>query len=201
MEIFEYGERELDYLRRRDKRLAEAINRIGMIEREVIPDPFAALINCVVCQQISSQAATTVWRKMQGRFEPIMPQTMARSSIEELQKCGLSSRKAGYIKGIGTAAVQGQLNLAKLRQLPDEDIVRLVSSLDGVGRWTAEMLLIFSMQRPDVVSWSDLGIRRGMMTLYGLDELGRDRFERYRKQYSPYGSVASLYLWAVAKER
>ena len=76
-----------------------------------------------------------------------------------------------------------------------------LSALDGVGVWTAEMLLIFSLQRPDVVSWGDLAIRRGMMALYGLNSLTRTQFDNYRKRYSPYGSVASLYLWALAARK
>ena len=93
---------------------------------------------------------------------------------------------------------QNELNIAELATLPDAEIIRRLSSLNGVGVWTAEMLLIFSLERPDVVSWGDLAIRRGMMNLYGLDSLTREQFERYRKRYSPYGSVASLYLWALA---
>ena len=93
---------------------------------------------------------------------------------------------------------QNELNIAELATLSDAEIIRRLSSLNGVGVWTAEMLLIFSLERPDVVSWGDLAIRRGMMNLYGLDSLTREQFDRYRKRYSPYGSVASLYLWALA---
>ena len=110
----------------------------------------------------------------------------------------MSMRKTLYIKGVGEAVKQNELNIAELATLPDAEIIRTLSSLNGVGVWTAEMLLIFSLERPDVVSWGDLAIRRGMMNLYGLDKLTRDQFERYRKRYSPYGSVASLYLWALA---
>ena len=85
--------------------------------------------------------------------------------------------------------------------LPDAEIISRLSALDGVGVWTAEMLLIFSLQRPDVVSWGDLAIRRGMMALYGLNSLTRTQFDNYRKRYSPYGSVASLYLWALAARK
>jgi len=77
-------------------------------------------------------------------------------------------------------------------------VIARLSALRGIGVWTAEMILIFSLQRPDVVSWGDLGIRRGMMTLYGRDDLDRAAFDRYRARYSPFGSVASLYLWRVA---
>ncbi|MEN6462477.1 MAG: DNA-3-methyladenine glycosylase 2 family protein [Syntrophomonas sp.] len=200
MEIFQYGQVELDYLKKKDKKLGLAIDRIGMIERKVIPDLFTALISSIVSQQISSKAAATVWNRMQEHFEAIMPLTIASATIEEIQQCGLSTRKAGYIKGIGEAVVQGELNISEFPQLLDSEIIKRLSSLHGVGVWTAEMLMIFSMQRPDIVSWGDLAIRRGIMNLYGLKELDKAKFERYKKRYSPYGSVASLYLWELATD-
>jgi DNA-3-methyladenine glycosylase II len=102
------------------------------------------------------------------------------------------------IKGIGDAVVYGEIDFSRFAEMQDDEIVRELSSLNGVGVWTAEMFLIFALCRPDVVSWGDLAIRRGMMNLYGLKGLTKDRFERHRKRYSPYGSVASLYLWALS---
>jgi DNA-3-methyladenine glycosylase II len=110
----------------------------------------------------------------------------------------MSMRKAGYIRGIGEAVASGRLDLDVLREFPDNEVITRLLALNGVGVWTAEMLLIFSMERPDVLSWGDLAIRRGMMRLYGRDTLDREVFERYRKRYSPYGSIASLYLWEIS---
>ena len=128
----------------------------------------------------------------------ITPRNIAHAEVASLQQCGLSMRKAGYIKGIGEAVFCGELNLSAFRDMPDDEIVKELSSLHGIGIWTAEMLLIFSLCRPDVVSWGDLAIRRGMINLYGLKELTKEQFDRYRKRYSPYGSVASLYLWELS---
>ncbi|EQB90222.1 hypothetical protein M918_01105, partial [Clostridium sp. BL8] len=100
--------------------------------------------------------------------------------------------------GIAEAAISGEVDFSTLHTLTDEEIVKKLSALKGVGVWTAEMLLIFSLCRPDVVSFGDLAIRRGMMNLYGLKELPKEKFERYKKRYSPYGTVASLYLWALS---
>lgn len=198
MDVFKYGQIEIDYLKKKDKRLGEAIERIGMIERKVIPDLFTALVNSIVGQQISSKAADTVWNRMLERFGEITPQKVTNTAVEEIQQCGLSMRKANYIKNIGDVVMKGDLNLEELSKLSDEEICRQLSALNGIGVWTAEMLMIFSMQRPNIVSWGDLAIRRGMMILYHHKELDKTRFERYRKRYSPYGSVASLYLWAIA---
>lgn len=94
--------------------------------------------------------------------------------------------------------MRGEISFANLKEMADEEIIDTLSSLRGIGVWTAEMLLLFSLCRPDVVSWGDGAIRRGMMNLYGLKTLSKEQFERYRKRYSPHGSVASLYLWALS---
>lgn len=200
MHIFEYGQKEMDYLKSRDKKLGAAIDRIGIIKREVIPDPFTALVSSIVSQQISGKAADTVWNRMISLLGSITPESIGEAELKKIQGCGMSVRKAGYIKGIAEAALSGQVDFSALHTLTDEEIIKKLSSLHGVGVWTVEMFLIFSLCRPDVVSYKDLGIRRGMMNLYGLKELPKEKFERYRKRYSPYGSVASLYLWALSVE-
>jgi DNA-3-methyladenine glycosylase II len=198
MGIFRYGSRELDHLRARDKKLGRAIDRIGPIEREVTLNLFIALVSSVASQQISARAAETVWRRMEERFSTITPASIAAASLDGLRGCGISARKAGYIRGIGEAVVNGSLDLDGLCDLPDEEVISRLTTLKGVGAWTAEMILIFSMERPDVLSFGDLAIRRGMLRLYGGTSISPEQFERYRRRYSPYGSVASLYLWELS---
>lgn len=203
--IFVYGQNEIDYLKRRDKKLGAAIDRIGLIQREITPDPLTALISSIVSQQISKKAAETVWNRLSILLDVqtmasqnMTPERIAQVSLSEIKACGMSERKAGYIKGIAEAALSGVVDFQKLHTLTDQEIITQLSSLHGVGVWTAEMLLIFSLNRLDVLSFKDLAICRGMMNLYGLKELPKERFERYRKRYTPYGSVASLYLWALS---
>ena len=198
MQVFKYGQKEIEYLKKRDKKLREAIDRIGIIERKIIPDCFPALISSIVSQQISSKAAETIWNRLCRLLGEITPESISKTDLSEIQSCGMSVRKAGYIKGIADAAISGTVDFNTLHTLSDDEIIKKLSSLNGVGVWTAEMLLIFSLCRPDVVSYKDLAICRGMMNLYGLKELSKERFETYRKRYSPYGSVASLYLWALS---
>lgn len=201
MPIFRYGDTELDHLKRKDGKLAAAIERIGTIECGIIPDLFTALINNIVGQQISNAASATVWSRMNDRFGEITPKRLNSATLDEVQQCGLSFRKAGYIKETSRAVAEGEIDLSALPDLPDAEVIRQLSSLHGVGEWTAEMMLIFSMERPDVVSKGDLAIRRGMMTLYGRKTLDNDAFGRYARRYSPFGSVASLYLWEIAVGR
>lgn len=198
MQIFEYGQKEIVYLKRRDKKLGEAIDKIGMIKREITPDSFTALVSSVVSQQIAKKAAETVWNKLYTLFGNVTPESITQADRSKIQGCGMSERKAEYLKGIADAAISGTIDFKTLHTLTDEEIINRLSSLRGVGIWTAEMLLIFSLCRPDVVSYKDLAICRGMMNLYNLKELPKEKFERYRKRYSPYGSVASLYLWELS---
>ena len=197
MAIFTYGQKEIEHLRKKDKQLGQAIDRIGMLEPGVTSDLFSALVNSIIAQQISGKAAETVWNRVKERFVEVTPERFSSATVEEVQGCGMSMRKAGYIKGMADACIRGDMDLDALWALPDEEVVERLSSLRGIGVWTAEMILIFCMQRPDIVSWNDLGIRRRMMRLYGLDELGRADFDRYRKRYSPYGTIASFYLWKM----
>lgn len=198
MDIFKYGQEEIDYLKRKDKYLAEAIDRIGFIEREVIPDLFTALVNGIVSQQISMKAADTVWGRILNVVGEVTPDNIAIRSAEEIQKCGITMKKAVYIKDAANKILSGEFNIDELSELPDDEVCKRLSSLNGIGIWTAEMLMTFSMQRSNIVSWGDLAIRRGMMMLYHHRKLDKVKFEKYKRRYSPYGTVASLYLWEIS---
>ena len=198
MEFFQYGQKETNYLKKKDKRLSEVIDRIGPVQREFIPDLFAGLVNSIVGQQISTKAFITIWNRIKDLFGTVTPENILSKSAEELQKCGITMKKSVYIRNIAIDIINGTLNLDELYKLPDNEVCRRLSSLNGIGIWTAEMLMTFSMQRSDVLSWDDLAIRRGIMMLYGHKKLDKNLFARYKKRYSPYGSVASLYLWELS---
>lgn len=198
MPFFQYGQKEIDYLKKKDKKLGAAIERIGMIERETKPDVFMAIVDSIISQQISSKAADTVLERLFGLLGSITADKIAATEMSRIQQCGMTMKKAAYIKNVAEKVLADELDLDELRALPDAEVIRKLVKLDGIGVWTAEMLLLFSLGRPDVVSYGDLAIRRGMMNLYGLQVLSKVQFERYRKRYSPYGSVASLYLWRMA---
>ena len=195
---FEYGDAEKQWLRSRDSILAEAMDKIGHIHREVQPDLFKALINSIIGQQISTKAHVTIWKRMQERFAPISPENFGNLDAKSLQSCGISMRKALYIKSITDAILDDSLNLKSLPAMTDAEISEQLVQLKGVGLWTAEMLMIFSMQRPNILSWDDLAIQRGLRMLYRHRKVTPTLFAKYKKRYAPYSSVASLYLWAIA---
>ena len=198
LSIFCYGDAETAHLKKRDKALGAAIDKIGVIQRNVNPDLFPALINSIVGQQISRKAQATIWQRMQDKLTEITPETILACTEAELQSCGMPFRKTSYIRGAAQSVAEGRLDLNSLYEKSDVEVCKELAKLDGIGIWTAEMLMLFSMQRPDILSYGDLGILRGMRMLYRHKEITKERFEKYRKRYSPYGSVASLYLWAIA---
>ena len=189
-QYFPYDEHAIAHLKARDARLAEAIDIIGPVRREVTPDLFASLVNCIVGQQISTKAQVTIWKRMTDTF--------GACSDDELQRFGLSFRKVGYIKGSLERVLSGELDLEGLADLPDDEVCRRLSALPGIGVWTAEMLMTFSMQRPDIMSFGDLAIQRGLRMLHHHRRITPQLFAKYRRRYAPYGSVASLYLWEIA---
>jgi DNA-3-methyladenine glycosylase II len=199
--LFPYGLLEIAHLQDRDPLLGAAIDRIGRIDREVQPDLFTALAHSIVSQQISNAAAATVWRRLNTVLNDLNPERLATMAWADLRACGLPPRKADWIQHLSRQVMQGDLDLSTLPGLSDTDVVHTLSALPGIGVWTAEMLLIFSLGRPDVVSRGDQAIQRGMRRLYGLDTLSRAQFAHYRERYRPYGTVASFYLWALASER
>ncbi len=196
--FFQYGETEIAYLKQADKRLAEVIDRIGKVERRVIPDLFAALVHSIVGQQISTKAHETIWGRIENALGKVTPEAIDRLSMEELQGFGITFKKAAYIRNATRKVMDGTFDIQALYTMDDNEVCTRLSELDGIGVWSAEMLMLFSMQRPNILSFGDLAIQRGLRMVYHHRKITRELFEKYRRRFSPYNSVASLYLWAVA---
>ncbi|HJC23966.1 MAG TPA: DNA-3-methyladenine glycosylase 2 family protein [Candidatus Eisenbergiella merdavium] len=195
---FQYGDKETEYLKKKDQVLGEVIEKIGHIEREVDSDLFSSVIHHIIGQQISTKAQATVWRRMQERLGEVTAESILAAEIPELQSFGMTFRKAEYIKDFAEKVQSGAFDLEGISRLPDNEAIKALASLKGIGVWTAEMILLFCLQRPDVFSFDDLAIRRGLRMVYHHRNIDRKLFEKYRRRFSPYCSVASLYLWAVA---
>ncbi len=195
---FEYGEPALSYLRRKDKRLGTVIDRIGHIDRVVDTDLFSSVVHHIIGQQISTKAQATVWQRMQDTLGIVNAETILAAGVPKLQALGMTFRKAEYITDFAEKVHTGAFDPDAVRHMSDGDAIRELSALKGIGVWTAEMILLFCLQRPDVLSYDDLAIQRGLRMVYRHRTIDRRLFEKYRRRFSPWGSVASLYLWAVA---
>lgn len=198
--IFPYGDTEIQYLTRRDPLLGAQINRIGPICREMDTDLYSAVLHHMIGQQISMAAQKTVWDRLEAMLGTVDPSAVISAGADRIQSCGMTYRKAEYIYDFSKRIQNGELALSVIEEMPDEDAIRALSGIAGIGRWTAEMILLFCFGRPDVFSYQDLAIRRGLCIIHGHDTISREVFEKYRSLYSPYGSTASLYLWAIATE-
>ena len=195
---FEYGETEISYLRQKDKRLCEVIDRVGHVERTVDTDLFSSVVHHIIGQQISTKAQATIWQRMQDTLGEANAETIISAGVPRLQGLGMTFRKAEYITDFAEKVHTGAFDLDAVEHMSDEDAIRELCSLKGIGVWTAEMILLFCMQRPDIFSFDDLAIQRGLRMVYCHRSIDRRLFEKYRRRFRPYCSVASLYLWAVA---
>jgi DNA-3-methyladenine glycosylase II len=194
-------------LARSDPVIAGLIERIGPLsvsERErrrktVRPgDAFGALVRAVVGQQLSTKAARTIYGRLLDLFDGRVPgpEDLAAASEADLRGVGLSGRKVEYLRDLAGHVLRGELELERLSELSDEEVIEEIVAVRGFGRWSAEMFLLFHLERPDVVSGGDLGIRRAIQLAYGLDEMPTpaevvERAEKWR----PNRSLACLYLW------
>lgn len=195
---FEYGQNEIEYLKSKDKRLAEVIDKIGMIERQVDSDLFSSVVHHIVGQQISTKAQKTIWQRITDTLGTVNADTIINTGADKLQSLGMSFRKAEYITDFANKVKSGEFDIEKVRHMSDKEAIKKLSSLKGIGVWTAEMILLFCMQKPNVLSFDDLAIQRGMRMVYHHRKIDRKLFEKYRRRLSPYCSVASLYFWAVS---
>lgn len=194
---------EADRHLRRDPTLKRLIDAGGPIgpdtdRRGSRADPYEALARAIVGQQLSTKAAATIW----GRFVDCFggrtpaPAELLRVEPQDLRGAGLSWGKVGYVTDLASHIEQGTLDLARLPDLSDEDVIATLTEIKGIGRWTAEMFLMFHLARPDVLSTGDLGIRRAVQLAYELAELPAPaELERIAEPWRPHRTLACLYLW------
>jgi DNA-3-methyladenine glycosylase II len=162
------------------------------------PDPYEALARAIVGQQLSTKAAASIWDKLLEQFggEPPTPDGLLARRPAQLQKAGLSRAKVEFLRDLARRVSDGRLDLKRLAELPDEDVIAELIEVKGIGRWTGEMFLIFHLARSDVVSTGDLGIRRAVQIAYGLEDLpGPQDLERIAEEWRPHRTLACLYLW------
>ncbi|BBL78670.1 DNA-3-methyladenine glycosylase [Rubrobacter xylanophilus] len=161
-------------------------------------DPYGALVRTVVGQQLSVRAARSIYGRLCARFggRPPLPGELEAVSDDELRACGVSGAKARCLRELARSVEEGSLPLGELGRLSDEEVVSRLTAVRGIGRWSAEMFLIFHLRRPDVLPVGDLGLRRAAALLYRLPEPpGPEAFRRLAMPWRPWRTTACLYLW------
>lgn len=187
-------------LARRDPILRDLMRRHGAcgLADSQHTDPFQALIHAIISQQLSTKAAATIAARVDALVDglPDAPR-LAAVSDGQLRSAGLSSQKVGYVRDLCERIAGGSLSLEKLDGMPDEEVIATLTQVKGIGRWTAEMFLMFRLHRPDVLPVGDLGIVKAVQRVYRLRTLpSPTRLLRLGESWRPYRSVACWYLWA-----
>jgi len=190
-----------------DPTMGALIERIGKIDlatrlrrrsEEKPPDAYGALLRAIVGQQLSTKAARTIYGRVLELFNGNTPSPgqLLEAGEEDLRAAGLSGRKVEYVRDLATHVLEGELELDRLEELGDEEVIEEIVAVRGLGVWTAEMFLLFHLERPDVLSGGDLGIRKAIQVEYGLEEMpAPTKVIEIGEPWRPHRSLASLYLW------
>jgi len=190
-----------------DPTMGALIERIGGIDLETRlkrraeerpPDAYGALLRAIVGQQLSTKAARTIYLRVVDLFGGATPspEQLLKASEQDLRACGLSGRKTEYLRDLAAHVLSGALELDRLEELGDEKVIQEIVAVRGLGRWTAEMFLIFHLERPDVLSGGDLGIRKAIQVEYAMGKMPPPKqVIEVGEAWRPYRSLASLYLW------
>ncbi len=188
----------LQHLASADPSLAKVILAVGECTIKVGGEPFQSLVESIIYQQLVGKAADAIYNRFinlyGGRFPS--PELLLSKSDADFRSCGLSGRKTSYIKDLAMHVIEGKLVLDRLPSLTDEQVIQQLTVVRGIGRWTAEMFLIFCLGRPDILPVQDLGLRRAMQKTYSLPELpAPDAMNKIADRWRPYRSIATWYLW------
>jgi DNA-3-methyladenine glycosylase II len=189
----------INYLSATDPLLAKVITSVGEYSIKARNDPFQSLVESIIYQQLAGSAASVIYERFLKYYDgktPLPQQIISTPDNILRSPIGLSNRKIEYIKDLSTKVVQKTLDLSRLRELADDEIVNQLVQVKGIGRWTAEMFLIFCLGRLDVLPVSDLGVRKAIMNIYSLAELPKpSEMLAISQPWKPYRSIATWYLW------
>jgi DNA-3-methyladenine glycosylase II len=186
------------HLRRRDPVLRPVIERVGPVTLRLEKNRFQALVRSIIAQQISGKAARAIWLRLHGAVKPqrLTADVIAAMPIDLLRSLGLSPQKASYVHDLAARIADGRVRLARAHRMSDDDVIEELVQVKGVGVWTAQMFLIFSLGRPDVFPHGDFGVRVALRNLYGLADLpNREQSLAIAEPWRPYASIAAWYCW------
>lgn len=184
------------YLIGTDEKLSKLIRYINKSELIIEEDGFKCIVKYIIGQQISDRARETIWQRVCTVFENVTPEKILEASDDEFKKIGLSERKVRYIKILATAILEGDINFSEFKNLTNEEVIKKLTTLKGIGQWTAEMYLIFSLGRENVLSKGDGTIRRTIQWMYDLEELpSSEKLVKYFSSWTQYATIVSSYLW------
>ena len=187
----------IDHLKKSDPVMRGIIERVGPC-RMVFSEPvFHSLAEAIVYQQLNGKAAETIFRRFAGLAgEPLMPEGIVKLTAEQLRSVGLSKQKSAYLRDLAERAIRGELNFTCLPEMSDEEVIKHLTQVKGVGVWTAHMFLMFTLKRPNVLPTGDFGVQMAIKKHYNKRKLPKPlQMEKIAKAWEPYRSIACWYLW------
>ncbi|TBR11975.1 MAG: DNA-3-methyladenine glycosylase 2 family protein [Candidatus Nitrosotenuis sp.] len=190
------SEKAIKFLKR-DPKIAEIIHAVGKYEISLVKNPYRSLIDAIITQQLSGAAADSISKKFRKLYQRYpRPADVISTSDSKLRSAGLSKMKVTYIKDLSEKIQSKELRISSLKDRSDEEVISHLTQVKGIGRWTAEMFLIFSLGRPDVLPVGDLGLRKGIQRLYSMPRLPeKGEIEQIAEKWRPYRTVATWYIW------
>ena len=188
----------IEHVSRVDPQIRQLVRKLGLIEFETGEDPFESLVEAIISQQLSGKSAESIFNRLKTlvKSENIDAHVIKKTPASKLRKAGVSPQKSRYLKDLSSQVVKGTLDLNSLKMKPDDEVVRILDEARGIGPWTAQMFLLFTLGRPDVLPVGDLGIQMAIRRVYSLRKLPTaEKIEKIASKWHPYCSIASLYLW------
>ncbi|HXY16184.1 MAG TPA: DNA-3-methyladenine glycosylase [Terriglobales bacterium] len=189
--------RAINHLKKSDPVLRAIIERIGPYRMEYGPPEFHSLAEAILYQQLNGKAALTIFKRFTALAgEPLTPQGILKLTAEQMRSAGLSKQKSSYLHDMAERAATGQLDFSKLREMSDEEVIKHLTQVKGVGVWTAQMFLMFTLKRPNVLPTGDFGVQMAIKKHYKKRKVPKPvQMEKLAKLWEPYRSIACWYLW------
>lgn len=193
---YDLDNEKVKYLINTDEKLGKLIRYINKTELIIEEDGFKCIVKYIIGQQISDKARETIWQRVCAIWKNITPKKILEIEDNELRRVGLSERKINYIKILASAVISKDINFCDFKELTNEEIIKKLTALKGIGQWTAEMYLIFSLGRENVLSKGDGTIRRTIQWMYDLEKLpSSEILLKYFSSWTQYATIVSSYLW------
>jgi DNA-3-methyladenine glycosylase II len=187
----------INHLKKSDPVMRAIIERVGPCRMEYGPAEFHSLAEAIVYQQLNGKAAETIFKRVAALAgEPLTPKGIAKLTAEQMRSVGLSKQKSSYLRDMAERALRGELNFTRLPEMTDDEVIKHLTQVKGVGVWTAHMFLMFSLKRPNVLPTGDFGIQMAIKKHYNKRKMPKPaQMEKVAKPWEPYRSIACWYLW------
>ena len=194
--MINYGSKEMNYISEKNPVMSALVNHYGKLEMGRVSDIYLSLVLHIISQMLANSVSDVLINRLINLVGDITPENVLAVSVDEIRECGISRKKAEYIIALSNSVLDGLYDFSLLDGMSDNEAIKYLMQIKGVGKWTAEMIVEFTMGRLNIFSYDDVALQNGIKKAHGFKTLSKRRLEGLRKKYSPYCSVASVYYYA-----